>query len=495
MKKIIAAQLAAIALATLIAGCAAGPDFVAPAAPTAQRYTAQVLDGEAAQPEHTQKLAAGQDVPARWWTSFGSESLNALVDSALAANPDLQAAQAALLAARENATAQQGLWWPDATLHLAPTRQRVAGTLSSPLASGANLFSLHTAQLNVGYSPDVFGGVRRQLEAAGAEVDVTRYQGDAARLTLEANVVLAAINEAALRAQLDVTRELADLAQRQLEATRAMQRAGQVGPADVAAQETALAQVQAGVPPLEKQVAQQRNLLAVLGGRMPADGTGVAGVEFNGLELAETLPVSVPARLVEHRPDIRAAEAQLHAASAQVGVAKAARLPNIALTATLGGTALNAGTLFKSGTGFWSIGADLVQPLFKGGALLHQQRAAEAAYTEASFQYRSVVLTAFQNVADALHAVDADARALRSADAAEQAAHRSLGIAQRQWQLGTLAYPAVLLAQQSWQQASVALIAARAARYADTVALFQALGGGWTDSAPVPAPAIVAARP
>lgn len=481
MKKVIAAQLVAIALAMLIAGCAAGPDFVAPAAPTVQRYTAQVLDGEAAQPEHTQRLAAGQEVQGRWWTSFGSEPLNALVAAALAANPDLQAAQAALQAARENAAAQQGLWWPDATLHVSPTRQRVADTLSSPTAAGANLYSLHTAQLNVGYSPDVFGGVRRQVEAAGAQVDVARYQGDAARLTLAANVVLAAISEAALRAQLGATRELAELARRQLDATRAMQRAGQVGSADVAAQEAALAQVEAGVPPLEKQVAQQRNLLAVLGGRMPADGPGAAVLDFDSLALAGTLPVSVPARLVEHRPDIRAAEAQLHAASAQVGVARAARLPNIALTATLGGSALDAGTLFKSGAGFWSIGADLVQPLFKGGALRHQQRAAEAAYIQASFQYRSVVLTAFQNVADALHAVDADARALRSADAAEQAARRSLGIAQRQWQLGALAYPAVLLAQQSWQQASVALIAARAARYADTVALFQALGGGWTD--------------
>ncbi|MPQ55292.1 efflux transporter outer membrane subunit [Duganella sp. FT27W] len=481
MKKVIAAQLVAIALAMLIAGCAAGPDFVAPAAPTVQRYTAQILDGEAAQPGHTQKLAAGQEVPARWWTSFGSEPLNALVAAALAANPDLQAAQAALQAARENAAAQRGLWWPDATLQVSPTRQRVADTLSSPTAAGANLYSLHTAQLNVGYSPDVFGGVRRQAEAARAQVDVARYQGDAARLTLAANVVLAAISEAALRAQLDVTRELADLARRQLDATRAMQRAGQVGSADVAAQEAALAQVEAGVPPLEKQAAQQRNLLAVLGGRTPADGAGAAALDFDSLVLAGTLPVSVPARLVEHRPDIRAAEAQLHAASAQVGVARAARLPNIALTATLGSSALDAGTLFKSGAGFWSIGADLVQPLFKGGALRHQQRAAEAAYTQASFQYRSVVLTAFQNVADALHAVDADARALRSADAAEQAARRSLGIAQRQWQLGALAYPAVLLAQQSWQQASVALIAARAARYADTVALFQALGGGWTD--------------
>jgi NodT family efflux transporter outer membrane factor (OMF) lipoprotein len=425
-----------------------------------------------------QRFIEGPDVPARWWTTFGSDALNQLVTAALAASPDLQAAEAALRVAQENAAAQRGAYAPAVDLHLTPTRQQVSDPLASPTASGANLYTLHTAQLSISYVPDVFGGVRRQAEAAGAQADVAQYQRDAARLALTANVVAAAIAEASLHAQLDTMHALIDGARKQLDAVRRQKQAGQVGAADVAAQEAALAQVETALPPLEKQWSQQRNLLSVLAGRLPGDG-GLPDLAFDSLQLPEQLPLSVPARLVERRPDIRAAEAQLHAASAQIGVARAARLPNIALTGSLGSSALSTGTLFKSGTGFWSIGADLVQPIFHGGALMHQQRAAEAAYGQAAAQYRSVVLTAFQNVADTLHAIETDARALQAALAAEQAAGRSLAIARKQWQLGAAAYPAVLQAELAYRQAVVALVQARAARYADTVALFQALGGGW----------------
>ncbi|MTV37038.1 efflux transporter outer membrane subunit [Duganella radicis] len=465
-------------LALLLSGCAAGPDYVRPAAPAVASYTAEPLAGPA-----DQRLIAGKEVAAQWWTVFGSEDLNQLVAAALQSNPDLQAADAALRAARETAAAQRGAYFPSADLHLQPSRQRVAGTLSSPTASGTNLYTLHTAQLNIGYTPDVFGGARRQVEAACAQADVARFQREAARLTLAASVANAAIEEASLRAQLSAMRELASQAQQQLEAVRKQQKAGQLGAADVAAQEAAQAQVEAQLPPLEKQLVQQQDLLAVLAGRYPSEGVAQR-LDFSKLVLAAELPLSVPARLVEQRPDIRAAEAQLQAASAQIGIAKAARLPNIALTASMGSSALDAGTLFKSGTGFWSIGADLVQPLFRGGTLLHQQRAAEAAYDQAAAQYRATVLTAFQDVADTLHAIDADARAVQAAQRAEQATRTSWRIAQRQWQLGLSAYPPVLQAGQAWQQASISLIQAQASRYADTVALFQALGGGWRDETP-----------
>nr|WP_315218515.1 efflux transporter outer membrane subunit [uncultured Duganella sp.] len=480
MKKTLPVKMAAMLSAALLSGCAAGPDFVRPAAPVAQRYTAEALAPDTASTPvgggAAQRFAEGREVPARWWTTFGSENLNQLVDAALAANPDLAAAEAALRAARENAAAQRGAYFPGLDLHLTPTRQRIADPLSSPTASGANLYTLHTAQLSVGYAPDVFGGVRRQVEAADAQTDVARFQREAARSALIANLVAAVIGEAALRAQLDATRELADMARAQLDAVRKQQRAGQLGAADVAAQEALVAQVEGGLPPLEKQLAQQGDLLAVLAGRMPSEGVAQR-VAFDSLALTDTLPLSMPARLVERRPDIRAAEAQLHAASAQIGIAQAARLPNIALTATLGSTALDAGTLFKAGGGFWSIGADLLQPVFRGGTLMHQQRAAEATYEQSAAQYRSVVLLAFQNVAGALHAIEADAKTLQAASATEQAARKSLTIARRQWQLGAIAYPAVLQAQQAYQQAAIAVIPARAARYTDTVALFQALGG------------------
>lgn len=475
-------QMSALLSAALLAGCAAGPDYVRPDAPAAVRYTAEPLAVETASAPvgggAVQRFVEGQEVPARWWTAFGSEPLNQLVDAALAASPDMQAAQAALRVAQENAAAQRGAYFPEVDLHLTPTRQKVAGTLSSPTASGTNLYTLHTAQLSVGYVPDVFGGVRRQVEAAGAQADVARFQREAVRLTLTSNLVAAVIGEAALRAQLDAMRELVDAARKQLDAVGKQQRAGQLGAADVAAQEAALAQLEAGLPPLEKQVAQQRDLLAVLAGRLPSDGVGER-VDFGTLALAEALPLSVPARLVERRPDIRAAEAQLHAASAQIGVAQAARLPNISLTAALGSSALTAGTLFKAGTGFWSVGADLLQPVFRGGTLMHQQRAAEAAYEQAAAQYRGVVLVAFQNVADTLHAIEADARGLQAAASAEKAARKSLAIAQRQRELGAVGYRDVLVVTQGYQQSVIALIQARAARYADTVALFQALGGDW----------------
>jgi NodT family efflux transporter outer membrane factor (OMF) lipoprotein len=481
-----AATVLAVAMRLLIAvlatGCAAGPDFVRPAAPMVTGYTAAPLPTATASAPVTggeaQHYAEGQTVSTQWWTVFGSDDLNQLVTAALQANPDLQAADAALRAASETAAAQRGAFLPTADLHLQPSRQRVADTLSSPTASGANLYTLHTAQLSIGYAPDVFGATRRQVEAADAQTDLARYQRDAARLTLTTSIVNAAIGEAALRAQLDAMQQQATMARQQLDAIRKQQQAGQFGAADVAAQEAALAQVEATLPPLQKQLAQQHNLLSALAGRYPGEGIA-EHLDFSKLTLATELPLSLPAQLVEQRPDIRAAEAQLHAASAQIGIAAAARLPNIALTGTLGSSALSAGTLFKSGGGFWSIGADLAQPLFHGGALLHQQRAAEASYDQAAAQYRSTVLTAFQNVADTLHAIDADAHSLRAAATAEQAAHKSWSIAQRQWQLGLTGYPPVLQAGQIWQQASIALIQAQASRYTDTVALYQALGGGW----------------
>jgi NodT family efflux transporter outer membrane factor (OMF) lipoprotein len=472
------------AVTALTAGCAAGPDYRKPPAPGVERYTAEPLATRTAaattQGGAAQRVVAGQDVPERWWTLFGSDALDALVARALAASPDVQAADAALRAARETAAAQRGGYLPTIDAQLAPTRQKTASPLASGASSGAGLYTLHTAQLNIAYSADVFGATRRQVEAADAQVDVARFQHQAARLTLAANVVAAAIQEASLRAQLDATRDLVALAGKQRDAARRQRQAGQVGMADVAAQEAALAQIEAGLPPLEKQLAQQRDLLAVLAGRYPSDDNGLR-FDFGTLALPEDLPVSLPARLVERRPDVRAAEAQLHAASARIGAAQAARLPDIALTAALGSAALDAGTLFRAGTGFWSIGADLVQPIFHGGALRHQERAAEALYDQAAAQYRGTVLAAFRDVADALHAVDADARALQAALAAQQAAQKSLAIATRQWELGAAGRPAVLQAQQGYQQAAIALVQARAARYADTVALFQALGGGWRE--------------
>jgi NodT family efflux transporter outer membrane factor (OMF) lipoprotein len=257
-----------------------------------------------------------------------------------------------------------------------------------------------------------------------------------------------------------------------------------VAGSDVAAQEAALAQAQQALPPLQKQLAQQRDLLTALAGSFPSQEVA-EHFDLAGLQLPLDLPVSLPGRLIEQRPDVRAAEASMHSASALIGVAVAARLPQITLTGNIGNSASTAANMFTPGTNFWTLAGGLTAPIFDFGTLLHKQRAAQAAFDQAAAQYQSTVLTALQNVADALRALQADADALNAAVASERAAARSLGIVRRQLELGQVAYLALLNAENAWQQTRVALVQAQANRLADAAALFQALGGGWWNRADV----------
>ena len=259
------------------------------------------------------------DIPGQWWTLFHSKPLNDLIEQALKANPDLEAAQAALRGAWENVYAQQGAFFPSVEANYNPTRQKTAGVLTSPLANSNYTYSLHTAQVTVAYTPDVFGGTRRQVESLKAQADSQRFQLEAAYLTLTSNVVAAAIQEAALRGQIAATRRIIEIQSHSLELLRRQYALGQIANADVVAQEAALAQAQAMLPPLEKQLAQQRDLLARLVGRFPSE-TLPEEFELSSLQLPQELPVSLPSKLVEQRPDVRSAEEQLHAASAEIGV-------------------------------------------------------------------------------------------------------------------------------------------------------------------------------
>jgi len=466
--------LLAAGLPVALAGCAVGPDFQRPAAPSAQTY------GQAATNvnDTSQKLVASMDIPGQWWTLFHSEPLNALVDDALKHNADTEAAHAALQAAWEAVYAQRGAYFPQVNGSVNPTRQDVAHDVASGVASNASLYSLTTAQVSVSYAPDIWGLNRRQVESLVAQADAQRFQLEATYLTLTSNVVNAAVQEAALRAQIALTHQIIDAQAAMLTTLRRQQALGDVSDALVAAQEATLEQSRATLPPLDKQLAQQRDLLAVLTGRTP-DQQIDATFELATLQLPAELPLSLPAQLVEQRPDVRAAAAQLHSASAQVGVAIANRLPNVQIDASFGHASETMGRLFGAGTGFWSVGASVTQPLLDGGTLKHRQRAAEATYRQAAAQYRSTVLGAMQNVADTLHAIDADARALTSTMQTERSTARSLDIARRQLALGDVSENTMLNAQVAWQQAALGEVQARAARYADTVALFQALGGGW----------------
>ncbi|THD80515.1 MAG: efflux transporter outer membrane subunit [Phenylobacterium sp.] len=474
----VAAALAAL----LLASCAAGPDFKKPAPPTVSSYTAPPVSTTVATPNVTggeaQRFASGADIPADWWTLFHSRSLNDLVEAALVNNHDLKAAQAALAQAHETTLAQRGAYFPTVTAGFAGSRQRTPDSLAPTPATNATQYSLFTPQVSVAYAPDVFGLNRRGTEAVKAQEQAARFQMIAAQLTLTSNVAVAAIQDASLRSQIEATRELIGLNTKIVEILRYQQAKGYSSGLDVAAQESQLAQVTAALPPLLKQAAQQHDLLAVLTGRYPSEAPA-EDLELSGLTLPQDLPLSLPSVLVAQRPDVRQAEANMHAASAQVGVAAANRLPNIQLTANAGSTALAIGQVFGPGTSFWALGAALTAPIFDGGTLKHQEGAAKAAYVQAAEQYRSTVLTAFQNVADTLTAIEQDAEALKASAAAADAAKVTLELSQRQWRDGYASYLTLLSAEQAYQQARINLVQAQANRYADTAALFQALGGGW----------------
>jgi NodT family efflux transporter outer membrane factor (OMF) lipoprotein len=460
----------------LLCACAVGPDFHKPAPPQVASF-APATAAPPAQGADARKIVPGMDIPGQWWTLFRSPALDAIVKQAIANNADVAAAEAALRQEQEQLYAQRGAFLPTVGLNLNAARARNSATIAPPLASNASIYNLFTPQVTVSYTPDVFGGLHRQAEAAAARADAQAFQTRAVYLTLTSNVVQAALQEASLREQIAATREIVASETKLLQLMQQQHAAGQISGADVAAQQTALAQAEQSLPPLQKQLAQEQDLLSVLGGRYPAEGPS-GTIEISALQLPLQVPVGLPSALVERRPDVLAAEANLHVASAQVGVATAARLPLLTLTANGGSAAERLADLASSPNLFWTLAGGLAQPIFQGGALMHQQKAAEAAYDQARAQYRSTVLQAFQNVADTLQALELDDESLRAATRAEEAASRALTIAQKQVQLGETSALSVLNAEQAFHQASISLIQARTARYTDTVALFQALGAG-----------------
>jgi NodT family efflux transporter outer membrane factor (OMF) lipoprotein len=471
--------LCAVAL-TMLTGCLmVGPDFQSPPPPGIAGFLPnqrESVPGAA--------VIRGAQISARWWDVFRSRNLNRLIQDGIENNPDLQAAEAAVRAAQANAISLRGTLLPvisatfDASRQMTPT-----ATLTSNVPSGADTYSLHTPQVTVAFVPDVFGGTRRAIESADALAEQQSFQREAVYVTLASNIALAAIQEASLRGQIAATRRLIEIQTQLLDILRRQNDRGQIALPDVVAQETAAAQARLLLPPLERQLAQQRNLLATLTGRFAGEGVPAA-FELSSFRLPRTLPLSLPADLVRQRPDIRAAEANLHALNAQIGVAFANRLPQIKLTGNAGSSADAIARLFSPGTMFWTIAGNAAQTVFDAGSLFYKQKAAEEAAAQAAAQYRATVLVAFQNVADVLRALQADARTVSAALAAEESANRSIDLVRRQVEQGQVSSPVLLNAQQAYLQTSLARVQAQAARLADTVALHQALGGGWWNRAP-----------
>ncbi|MGD0506058.1 MAG: efflux transporter outer membrane subunit [Steroidobacteraceae bacterium] len=473
-------------LLLLLAGCAVGPNFKRPAPPDVADLTSPPVSATAAVPGiaggDAQRFTQGTDISGEWWTLFHSAALTELIERSLENNPDLKAARAALSVARENALAQRGVYYPSVAASFAASRQRQSGQIAPTLNSNAFLYNLFTPEVTVSYVPDVFGLNRRTVESLKAQEQEARFQMIATYTTLTANVVVTAIQMSSLQRQVEATRGLIDSNTKALEILKYQFSKGYASRLDLAAQESQLAQVAATLPPLVKQLAQLHDLLAALTGRFPAQVPDEK-FDLSSLKLPGELPVSLPSVLVEQRPDVLQAEANLHDASAKIGISIANRLPSFPLVANAGSSAAFMDQLFTEGTGFWGVGVNATAPLFQGGQLLHQERAAKAAYTEAAEQYRSTVLAAFQNVADTLTALEQDAEALQAAKTAADAAKLTLDLAQRQWHAGYAGYLALLSAEQANQQSQINLVQAEASRYADTAALFQALGGGWWNRA------------
>ena len=476
-------MLCALALG-IPAGCTVGPNFKAPAAPANGGFTpagntpaaatasAPLAGGEA------QHFVDGLDIPGQWWTLFQSPELNALIERALKQNPTLESAQAALREANENVAAERGALLPSLSGNYEAQRNR--GTLAEFGLPGAGgyYYTLNSANVSVSYTLDAFGGIRRQIEALQAQAEYARFSLEASYLTLTSNVVAAAITEASLRAQIAAQEDIARAQQSALDITQRRVIAGGASRTDVLQQQATLQATLATLPTLRTQLAQERDLLATYVGALPAE-YGDSQFQLDTLKLPVELPVSLPSKFVEQRPDVRQYAALLHQTTAQVGVATANMLPQLTITGNYGGDAARFADLFSPASTVWGLAGSLTQPIFKGGQLMHQRRAAVAAAQEAAANYKATVLTAFQNVADALLALQGDADALAAQTTAERSAAGSLELVQAQYKAGGASYLQVLAAEQTYQNAAVALVKARAQRFTDTAALFQALGGGW----------------
>ncbi|MBN3767212.1 efflux transporter outer membrane subunit [Burkholderia sp. Ac-20365] len=463
--------------ALALCGCAVGPDFHAPAAPDVTSYTRDAQPTATQAAGTTQTLVAANSALPEWWTQFRSDALNHLVDTALQHSPTLDEARAKLVEARENYVAQAGATeFPAIDAKLSGTRQKVnPAAFGIPNVPNTGPFTLFNASVTVSYALDVFGGNRRALEALLAQVDYQTYELDAARLSLAGNVVSTAIRRASLQQQLALTQQLADAQAKQLTIVEGRYAAGGVAQLDVRTQRTLLAQTRAQIPPLTTQLAQADHQLAILLGVAPSQAD-FNDITLDALHLPDTVPVTLPSTLARERPDIRASEALLHQASANVGVATANLYPQFVVSAGIGSERTRIEDVVN-GMNIWNLGLNLTQPIFHGGELRAKKRAAQAAYDAAFAAYRQTVLQALQQVADTLHALNDDASELKARDEAATEAQASVATAQAQYAAGGVSQFGLIDTQRQALQTALDRTRAQADRLVDTAALFQALGG------------------
>ena len=471
-----------VSLCYFLCSCVVGPHYLRPKTPLPKPFAAQKTVETDTRFGHAQELAIQHRIPKQWWTLFHSKQLNALIEASFKNNPSVSSAQATLHSALETVYVQQSALFPFVTAQFSPSKQEVAKILTSVLASNQYSYALYTGQVLVAYTPDVFGGIQRSIESSIAQANYQRFELEATYLTLAANVVLAAIQEASWREQIRTTELIVALQHQYVNIIQARIALGDASEGDSAIQEASLAAIEATLPTLQKQLAMQHDLLNALTGRLPND-PNTPPITFDQLQLPDELPLILPAQLLEQRPDIRAAEELMRAANARIGVAVSNRLPNFSLNFTNAGTsATTLETLFNGKTVFWSLMGIIAQPVFDAGKLSHAQRVAELNYQAAAADYKSTVIHAFQNVADTLNAIRLDAQALSAVNHAAAAAKKSYFIAHQKYTRGDASILYEIFNQEALYQSELNLIQAQTNRLTDSVALLQALGGGWRPS-------------
>jgi len=465
----------------LLGGCAVGPDFVSPTAPPVNQYTSGKQPVETlAAGGSAQSFKEGAGVAADWWRLFNSPELDAAIKEAIAGNPGLEAAQASLRQSQDNLRAGYGIFYPQIDADFDATRQRFSPEKLGQNSPG-NIFNLFTLGATVSYALDIFGGERRTIESLKAQTDFQRYTAAATYLALTGNITNTVIARAAYSAEIDATAQIIGMQREQIEVADAQAQAGIIPYSNILSLRTQLSATEAALPLLKQKLSQSEHLLAILAGHVPAQWSAPP-LELADLTLPRDLPVTLPSELVRQRPDILAAEAQLHSASANIGVATAALFPSFTLNGTYGQNGSSISGLFGSQNAFWSVGADLVAPLFEGGTLRFKRKAAIEAYRQTLANYRQTVLGAFAQVADTLRALEHDAELLQAQSQELDTAGEALRLTQINYQAGTVNYLAVLSANNQYFQARIGYLQAIAQRFQDTVALFVVLGGGWQNA-------------
>ncbi len=465
-------------VALFLSACAVGPNFTRPEPPKAAGYDRGANPASTLPADGTpQRFEAGGKVAPEWWRTFGSRKLDEVVDEAVAKNPSLQAAQASLRQSQYLLSAGYGVYFPQVDAGAGAERQ-----LFSPAKFGSTgpgtIFNLYTLQATVTYTLDLFGAERRQVEGFQARVDYQRYAAAAAYLSLTGNVVNTVIARAAYDAQIKATEEVVRTLKEQVRLTELQVRAGTAPYANVLALQSQEAAAETALPPLRQKLSQTEHLLATLAGGAPAEWNPPA-IALEDLTLPADLPLSMPSELVRHRPDILVAEADLHAASAEVGVSTAALYPNFTLTGAYGYNNMSGGNLIQNDSNFWNLGANLTAPLFHGGSLRYQRKAAVEGFNQSQAGYRQTVLGGLAQVADALRGLEHDAEAVDAQARSLDVAGKSLRLVEANYKAGVANYLQILVADGQYSQARIGYIQAKGQRLQDTAALFVAMGGGW----------------